>query len=633
MAELKLGTTIGGYRQLHEGISNPNFQNKLTLNSGLYVKNGIEFKDSSGYLLYTQTNWGIYWDTSTNEFKFRGAGSDRFKIDLDNGNQTFTGTVTQPTFSGSLSGNASTQSKLQTQRTISLSGDATGSQSFDGSSNITISVNVVDSDKVDGYHASQFLRSDTSDTMSGQLTLTAATNYQLNINNGYDQKILLQGSSNPYIRFREGSTDKQYIQWNSGGYLYLRNQEDGSGLRIKDSLDFTKDGSTFYTVWHSGNDGSGSGLDADTVDGLHASSFASSNADSEQTLGSRIHNFNYGAKKINVDPRWGVDGTGTDTGNLHIWTTKADGSNYGQAGIALYNGANGKYHYFYTVPGYWTKLQNPNGYIEFGPANTSYAHIYTDRPAFYFNKELYVNDGKVWHANNDGSGSGLDADKLDGLHSSSFLRSDTSDTMSGNLTIQGTVDVTSSSAPLIVKESDGNTMHLGGNEIDSLNDDLHLQNNSSHNVRVHGNVYANKVYGAVYNDYQEYRLGKEKIEPGYIAITDKDGRVKKCNKDRQKNIAGVVSDVFGFQIGEIENEINVPIQVSGRVLVYQKNRSKLKPGDQVCATKDGRVRKMKWWEKLLFPEAIVGFVDEIPSYDEWGSDKIKVNGRIWIRVR
>ena len=29
------------------------------------------------------------------------------------------------------------------------------------------------------------------------------------------------------------------------------------------------------TVWHAGNDGSGSGLDADTVDGLHASSFAS----------------------------------------------------------------------------------------------------------------------------------------------------------------------------------------------------------------------------------------------------------------------------------------------------------------------------------------------------------------------
>lgn len=32
------------------------------------------------------------------------------------------------------------------------------------------------------------------------------------------------------------------------------------------------------------------------------------------------------------------------------------------------------------------KLYNQNGHIEFGPINTSYAHIYTDRPEFYFNK-------------------------------------------------------------------------------------------------------------------------------------------------------------------------------------------------------------------------------------------------------
>jgi len=35
--------------------------------------------------------------------------------------------------------------------------------------------------------------------------------------------------------------------------------------------------------------------------------------------------------------------------------------------------------------------------------------------------QLYVNRNKVWHAGNDGSGSGLDADILDGLHASSFL--------------------------------------------------------------------------------------------------------------------------------------------------------------------------------------------------------------------
>jgi hypothetical protein len=34
------------------------------------------------------------------------------------------------------------------------------------------------------------------------------------------------------------------------------------------------------TVWHAGNDGSGSGLDADTLDGSHASTFATTNASS-----------------------------------------------------------------------------------------------------------------------------------------------------------------------------------------------------------------------------------------------------------------------------------------------------------------------------------------------------------------
>ena len=41
------------------------------------------------------------------------------------------------------------------------------------------------------------------------------------------------------------------------------------------------------------------------------------------------------------------------------------------------------------------KVGTSSGYIQFGPANTSWAHIYTDRPAFYFNKELYVNNAQV----------------------------------------------------------------------------------------------------------------------------------------------------------------------------------------------------------------------------------------------
>ena len=90
----------------------------------------------------------------------------------------------------------------------------------------------------------------------------------------------------------------------------------------------------------------------------------------------------------------------------------------------------------------WGVRFNTNdGYIQLGPANTGHAHIYTDRPDFYFNKELYVNGDLVWHSGNDGSGSGLDADLLDGLQASQFLRSDTADTLSGTLTVTGQLKI------------------------------------------------------------------------------------------------------------------------------------------------------------------------------------------------
>lgn len=46
-----------------------------------------------------------------------------------------------------------------------------------------------------------------------------------------------------------------------------------------------------------------------------------------------------------------------------------------------------------------------SGYIDLGPANASGAHIYTDRPSFYFNKDLYIvgaaaGSGLVYHTGN-----------------------------------------------------------------------------------------------------------------------------------------------------------------------------------------------------------------------------------------
>lgn len=68
------------------------------------------------------------------------------KILDESGNTSFPGTVVAPKFTGSLNGNAATATKLQTPRTLSLTGKAAGSATFDGSANASINVTSVNAD-------------------------------------------------------------------------------------------------------------------------------------------------------------------------------------------------------------------------------------------------------------------------------------------------------------------------------------------------------------------------------------------------------------------------------------------------------------------------------------------------------
>ena len=45
------------------------------------------------------------------------------------------------------------------------------------------------------------------------------------------------------------------------------------------------------------------------------------------------------------------------------------------------------------------RFKTDAGYILFGPANTSHAHIYTDRPNFYFNQQIQLNGGSLINTN------------------------------------------------------------------------------------------------------------------------------------------------------------------------------------------------------------------------------------------
>lgn len=69
---------------------------------------------------------------------------------------------------------------------------------------------------------------------------------------------------------------KHYLQYYTGGkYVELYNVTAATGIGVWDTGEakvFNSNGQ--YKIWHEGNDGSGSGLDADTVDGVHASSLS-----------------------------------------------------------------------------------------------------------------------------------------------------------------------------------------------------------------------------------------------------------------------------------------------------------------------------------------------------------------------
>lgn len=147
-----------------------------------------------------------------------------------------------------------------------------------------------------------------------------------------------------------------------------------------------------------------------------------------------------------------------------------------------------------------------------------------------------------------------------------------------------------------------------------------------------GKLVATTVSGAVWNDYAEYRETKDNIEAGRVVVENGDDTLS-ISTERLMPGANVVSDTFGFAIGETETS-KTPIAVSGRVLVYtNEDRESYKAGDPVCSGPNGTVSKMTREEVMMYPERIIGTVSAIPSYEEWGTGKVKVNNRIWISIK
>jgi hypothetical protein len=146
------GVNPSGYNITNQTITAANTTSFTVLGSatGSYVSGGLARAKSSinpdlgfagGYNDGSYAHAGFFRDASDARFKvFKGYTPEPdAAVFIDTGHVSFQLADLQAnTFYGALSGNATTATTLQTSRTISLSGDLTGSASFDGSGDISI---------------------------------------------------------------------------------------------------------------------------------------------------------------------------------------------------------------------------------------------------------------------------------------------------------------------------------------------------------------------------------------------------------------------------------------------------------------------------------------------------------------
>ena len=140
-------------------------------------------------------------------------------------------------------------------------------------------------------------------------------------------------------------------------------------------LDFTTAGNgASSTIWHSGNDGAGSGLDADTLDGQQASAFVTTSG----TTFSGDVGFSGGAGAANINANSDIRfAQGTWTGEA----TKIQGHNnymYIQGGSngIIFRRSNGTDNWFITSAGHF--IPGPNNSLDLGGTSNRIRNIYTN---------------------------------------------------------------------------------------------------------------------------------------------------------------------------------------------------------------------------------------------------------------
>jgi hypothetical protein len=429
-----------------------------------------------------------------------------------------------------------------------------------------------DADKLDGIDSGSFIRSNADDNVSGNTEWQ--DNKQIRLGNGADLRIWHDGSNhvfrsyhhgaNYYFQLEDnegtnrnaiqlvGNTSRSYVILYEDGNERLRTTSDGvqigklsvgatTGTWIKSNAmsdaigwntshgvyigsniggthylrgngTFTTGGST-YKLWHEGNDGSGSGLDADLLDGSHRHEIGNRDYTKQGFYVDGDENTYY---PVLFSPRGGYAFNRWSISRRYSWTAPYDpiGTGNHKAGLTFDfywagdtawggNDKSIRVHQFseqYTTTVGGIALARTGGMIVWLRGGHAYYELQTDcgqvaidpklepwtdgsgtkySPTTDVNQhkssiwnnypvrngdDLYVNNEKVAteaYVTSRGylttSGKAADSNKLDGIDSSQFLRSDANDTHTGTLSLTSIRDASGGT----ITNAKGSYLHLG----------------------------------------------------------------------------------------------------------------------------------------------------------------------------
>lgn len=303
------------------------------------------------------------------------------KILDESGNTSFPGTVVAPKFTGALNGNAATATKLQTARTLSLTGKAAGSATFDGSANVAINVTSVNADTASKLSTARKINITGNASGSANFDGTSDVSINVSVSQAAHADTLKSSAAT------ETSTVARPI--------WLSWEGDNTKQTVSPNLTYTCSTKTLTAANFKGHL-TGTADNADKVDGIHAASLfyrkGDWDADNWATIGTYQTN---GTPPVSGAYGWGqVISSSTDYARFQLYVS----DNYGENGRLYYRTgwSNTKHQ--------WNTILDSENYNSFAPTKTGGGASGT------------------WGINISGNAaSATNADKLDGYHASDLL--------------------------------------------------------------------------------------------------------------------------------------------------------------------------------------------------------------------